>query len=63
MLAHQQASPVYPISLYDNAVHKTIAFQSTPLDIHWFDTRPTIGSIIVGSIMLLSSAAIIGLGY
>ena len=58
MFAYQQTSP---ITLYGNPNHRTIVFQPTSLDTNWFDTWPIIRSILLGSIMLLSSAAVIGL--
>jgi hypothetical protein len=61
MFAPQRTSPIYPITAYPIPVHGTMAFRSTPLDINWFDTWPIIRSILLGSFMLISSAAIIGL--
>jgi hypothetical protein len=61
MFVNQGASPVYPVGPYRNPVPRIRHVQTTLLDINWFDTWPNLISILLASIMLLCSAAIIGL--
>ncbi len=61
MLAPQRASPIYQIGPYGNPMQGTVAFRAASLDVNWSDTWPIIRSILLGSIMLISSAAVIGL--
>ena len=61
MLGSQRVFPVYPIAPYGNLVYGTVAFRPPLLDVNWFDTWPIIRSILLGSIMMVCSAAIVGL--
>jgi hypothetical protein len=61
MLAPQHASSIYHLGPYTNPIQGTMGFRPVALDVNWFDTWPIIRSILLGSIMLISSAAIIGL--
>jgi hypothetical protein len=55
------ASPIYPMPPYGNLVQGTINFRPTILDVNWSNTWPIIRTILLGSAMLITSAAIIGL--
>ena len=61
MFTSQQTSMIYPFNPYIYPTQRTVAFQRPPLDVNWFNAWPIIRSILIGSVMLLSSAAIIGL--
>jgi hypothetical protein len=61
MLAPQRTGPLYPLHSYAYPNQGTVTFQSTIFDVNWYETWPIIRSILVASMMVLSSAAIIGL--
>jgi hypothetical protein len=51
----------YPVPPFGNPVPRIRPIRLTTLDLNWFKTWPIIRSILLGSIMVISSAAIIGL--
>jgi hypothetical protein len=61
MLAPQRPPTIYPVFPYGNHAYGTTSFRPTLLDFNWFDTWPTVRSILLACLMLFSSAAIIGL--
>jgi hypothetical protein len=61
LLAPQRVSAIYPMHPYGSTIHGAVAYRPSPLDVNWSDTWPIIRTILIGSMMLLSSAAIIGL--
>ncbi len=61
MLAPQRTAPLYPLHTYVYPNQRAMAFQPAILDVNWIETWPIIRTILLGSMMLLSSAAIIGL--
>jgi hypothetical protein len=61
MLAPQRTGPLYPLHSYAYPNQGTVTFQTTIFDVNWYETWPIIRSIFVASMMVISSAAIIGL--
>ena len=61
---HVQPQPipyVYTASPYGAPAYGTVAYQTAPLDVDWFNAWPRVRSILLAVAMLLSSAAVIGL--
>ena len=52
---------VYAASPYGAPAYGTVAYQTAPLDVDWFNAWPRVRSILLAVAMLLSSAAVIGL--
>jgi hypothetical protein len=61
MFGTQRISPIYPMGTYGMPIQGTVTFRPPQLDVNWSNTWPTIRTILLGSMMLISSAAIIGL--
>jgi hypothetical protein len=61
MLRPPYRTQIYPTNQYFFPNTRTTVFPQPILDVNWFDTWPIIRSIFLGSIMVLSSSAIIGL--
>ncbi|UJR16101.1 hypothetical protein I4U23_003013 [Adineta vaga] len=61
MLTQQVLFPTYSGLSYSYPGHKTRIVQPIVLDSNWLDTWPTIRSVLLGSLMMFSSAAVIAL--
>lgn len=61
MLGPQRISPIYPVHRFNNPLQGTVPFRNTLLDVNWSRAWPVITSILLGCIMLITSAAIVGL--
>ena len=61
MFATPHIRPLYPMQMYAYPNRNTVAFQQSIIDVKWYETWPTIRSIFLGGMLMLTSAAIIGL--